>query len=108
MQKPASVPVNDLKVLLSLARKQYLEMHDSSLPKAALLLAEKENCSGKAPGTLSRVLFKPIHRSSFMSACNRKRCILEAEVKIPQCTGWPERSVLQNCENQRKNRQRTR
>ncbi|XP_061076173.1 mdm2-binding protein isoform X2 [Conger conger] len=80
-QKPASVPVNDLKVLLSLARKQYLEMHDSCLPKAALLLKEKENCSGKAP---------------------------EAEVKFSLSAGWPERSVLQNSENQRKNRLRTR
>ncbi|KAJ8353813.1 hypothetical protein SKAU_G00213800 [Synaphobranchus kaupii] len=81
VQKPASVPVNDLKVLLSLARKQYLKMHDSGLPKAALLLEGKENCNSKAP---------------------------EVEVKISQRAGWPERSVLQNCENQRKNRQRTR
>ncbi|XP_064194456.1 mdm2-binding protein isoform X1 [Anguilla rostrata] len=81
VQKPASVPVNDLKVLLSLARKQYLQMHDSRLPKAARLLEEKENCSSKAPETV---------------------------VKSSQCTGWPERSVLQNSENQRKKRQRTR
>ncbi|KAJ8291052.1 hypothetical protein GJAV_G00020840 [Gymnothorax javanicus] len=80
-QKSASVPVNDLKVLLSLAREQYLQMHDSRLPKAAPLLEEKENCSGQAP---------------------------EAAVEIPRCAEWPERSVLQNSENQRKKRQRTR
>ncbi|KAJ8394652.1 hypothetical protein AAFF_G00044550 [Aldrovandia affinis] len=79
--KPASVPVNNLKVLLRLAREQYLKMHDSNLPKAAPLLEEKENCNRKAQ---------------------------EAGRKLAQPTGWPERSVLQNSENQRKDRQRSR
>uniref|UniRef100_A0A6Q2YY81 MDM2 binding protein n=1 Tax=Esox lucius TaxID=8010 RepID=A0A6Q2YY81_ESOLU len=36
-EKPASIPVNDLKVLLSLAREQYLRMHDSDLPTTSTL-----------------------------------------------------------------------
>ncbi|KAG7470132.1 hypothetical protein MATL_G00136080 [Megalops atlanticus] len=56
-------------------------MHDAGLPKAAPLLADKENCTSKAP---------------------------ELEVRGTQSSAWPERSVLQNFENQRKNSQRTR
>uniref|UniRef100_A0A671PWM2 Mdm2-binding protein-like n=1 Tax=Sinocyclocheilus anshuiensis TaxID=1608454 RepID=A0A671PWM2_9TELE len=43
-QKPASIPVNELKALLNLAREQYLEMHDSILPRTSeRMCMEKEN-----------------------------------------------------------------
>ncbi|KAG9333102.1 hypothetical protein JZ751_013481 [Albula glossodonta] len=79
--KSASVPVNDLKVLLSLARKQYLSMHDSGLPRAAPLLEGKENCSSKPP---------------------------EADMRSVHCSAWAERSVLHNSEQMQKSRQKNR
>lgn len=47
---PVSIPVTDLKVLLRLAREQYLVMHDGCLPRATSLIAEKENHAREAPG----------------------------------------------------------
>ncbi|KAL0963376.1 hypothetical protein UPYG_G00305560 [Umbra pygmaea] len=80
-EKPASIPVNDLKVLLSLAREQFLRMHDSTLPEASSLRrVEKENDTVKA--------------TDFQ--------------KHSQCSQWPERSVLQNHENIQKTRQKLR
>uniref|UniRef100_A0A672KA23 MDM2 binding protein n=1 Tax=Sinocyclocheilus grahami TaxID=75366 RepID=A0A672KA23_SINGR len=43
-QKPAAIPVNELKALLNLAREQYLEMHDSILPRTSeRMCMKKEN-----------------------------------------------------------------
>ncbi|MBN3306111.1 MTBP protein, partial [Amia calva] len=79
---PASVPVRDLKVLLTLAREQYLKMYDDSLPRTLLHDKKlKENRLQTPPGSDSR---------------------------HTKCTETPERSVLQNFENQEKNRQKMR
>lgn len=37
-----SIPVNDLKVILSVAREQYLKMIDSPLPSAATCLTDRQ------------------------------------------------------------------
>ncbi|XP_016366593.1 mdm2-binding protein-like isoform X2 [Sinocyclocheilus rhinocerous] len=81
-QKPAAIPVNELKALLNLAREQYLEMHDSILPRASeRMCLEKENQT---------------------SSCNI------SDVKHCARTEWPERTVLQNYENIQRARQRSR
>ncbi|KAI7806928.1 mdm2-binding protein isoform X1 [Triplophysa rosa] len=84
-QKPAAVPVNELKALLSLAREQYLQMHDSTLPRASECTSlEKENKSSTSNTKVTS------------SSNDGKR------------TYWPERSVLQNYENTQRARQRSR
>lgn len=46
-----SIPVSDLKVILSLAREQYLKMIDSALPSAATCLTdEPESTATKNSG----------------------------------------------------------
>lgn len=46
----ASIPVNDLKTILSLAREQYLKMIDSTLPSAASCLTDRlENTAAVDP-----------------------------------------------------------
>lgn len=35
VQKPAAVPLNDLKVLLKLVREQYLNMQNAALPRTS-------------------------------------------------------------------------
>ncbi|MGH0141766.1 UNVERIFIED_CONTAM: hypothetical protein FKN15_074653 [Acipenser sinensis] len=81
-KKPASIPANDLKVLLALAREQYLKMHDANLPKTVLREEDlKENHEKKCPGyDVTRV-------------------------SSSECS---ERSVLQNFENLERIRQRMR
>ncbi|XP_048882370.1 mdm2-binding protein isoform X2 [Brienomyrus brachyistius] len=74
---PVSIPVTDLKVLLRLAREQYLMMHDARLPRAATLIAEKENHTREVP----------------------------VSVRTAGLQDLPERSVLLNFENQAKIRQ---
>ncbi|KAF1387670.1 hypothetical protein PFLUV_G00082350 [Perca fluviatilis] len=77
-----SIPVNDLKVILSLAREQYLKMTDSTLPSAATCLTDKwESTAAKNSG------FQTISH-------------LQSD--------WPERSVLHNIENQQRRRQKRR
>ncbi|KAM7420437.1 hypothetical protein PAMA_014926 [Pampus argenteus] len=77
-----SIPVNDLKVILSLAREQYLKMIDSTLPSAAPFLAgDQESLVTKKSG------FQTI---------------------LHQSSDWPERSVLHNIENLQKRRQKRR
>ncbi|XP_030639122.1 mdm2-binding protein [Chanos chanos] len=80
-KKPAAVPVNDLKVLLSLAREQYLTMHEARLPRTSECLpVEKENQTAED----------------------------KAEVRQTVQPEWPDRSVLQNYENLQKSRQKSR
>ncbi|XP_031667764.1 mdm2-binding protein isoform X3 [Oncorhynchus kisutch] len=83
-EKPASIPVNDLKILLSLAREQYLKMHDSTLPKDSSL-PRVEPC-GAEEMNLKTTEF----------------------IKHSQHADWPERSVLQNYENLQRTRQKLR
>ncbi|XP_055065688.2 mdm2-binding protein [Misgurnus anguillicaudatus] len=79
-QKPAAIPVNELKALLSLAREQYLQMHDSKMPKACERISQqKENQTSNT-----------------------------RDGKLNSHTAWPERSVLQNYENIQRARQRSR
>ncbi|XP_023668063.1 mdm2-binding protein isoform X2 [Paramormyrops kingsleyae] len=75
---PVSIPVTDLKVLLRLAREQYLVMHDGRLPRAASLIAEKENHTREVPAV---------------------------SMRTAGSQDLPERSVLLNFENQAKIRQ---
>ncbi|XP_044063825.1 mdm2-binding protein [Siniperca chuatsi] len=79
---PTSIPVNDLKVILSLAREQYLKIIDSTLPSAATCLTDEQE------GTAAK-------NSGFQTASH-----LQAD--------WPERSVLQNMENLQRRRQKRR
>lgn len=81
VQKPAAIPVNELKALLSLAREQYLQMHDATLPRASKGMRLEENQT---------------------SSSNK------SVVKQSSHTEWPERSVLQNYENIQRVRQRSR
>lgn len=46
-----SIPINDLKVILRLAREQYLKMVDATLPSVATCLTdEQEDTDRKNPG----------------------------------------------------------
>ncbi|KAM4633825.1 mdm2-binding protein [Polymixia lowei] len=78
----ATIPVNDLKVLLSLAREQYLKMNDATLPSAASCLP------GDQENTASRTS--------------------ELKSVSSQQSDWPERSVLHNIENVQRRRQKKR
>lgn len=49
----SSVPINDLKVILSLAREQYLKMMDSTLPSTAPCITDdQKSFSTKNSGTV--------------------------------------------------------
>ncbi|XP_056300611.1 mdm2-binding protein [Pseudoliparis swirei] len=77
-----SMPISDLKVILSLAREQYLKMIDSTPPSASTCLTdEEEGTAAKDSGspTVSNLL-----------------------------SDWPERSVLHNMENLQRRRQKRR
>ncbi|KAM9852150.1 mdm2-binding protein [Aulostomus maculatus] len=76
-----SVPVNDLRAVLSLARVQYLRMIDSSLPSATCLIDTQES--------------KTTLNSAFQNICHQQSL-------------WPERSILHNIENLQKRRQKRR
>ncbi|XP_060906936.1 mdm2-binding protein isoform X1 [Labrus mixtus] len=76
------IPVNDLKVILSLAREQYLKMIDAKLPSAATCLTDEQEST-------------PDKNSGLQSVSN-----LQAD--------WPERSVLHNIENLQRRRQKRR
>nr|XP_020464066.1 mdm2-binding protein [Monopterus albus] len=76
----ASVPINDLKLILNLAREQYLKMIDSTLPSASGCLAN-EHETAKNPG------FQTVSQ---------------------QPSDWPERSILHNIENLQRRRQKRR
>ncbi|XP_017326560.1 mdm2-binding protein isoform X1 [Ictalurus punctatus] len=73
-QKPAAVPLNDLRVLLRLAREQYLKMQNATQPRVSCVPVEEEN-----------------HTS-----------VTGADVKHTPHSEWPERSVLRNYENTQK------
>ncbi|XP_035765865.1 mdm2-binding protein [Neolamprologus brichardi] len=75
----ASIPVNDLKVILNLARDNYLKKADSTLPTAAACLTDNQ----------------PSKSSGFQIIS-----------QLP--SDWPERSVLHNVENLQKRRQKRR
>ncbi|XP_034729297.1 mdm2-binding protein [Etheostoma cragini] len=77
-----SIPVNDLKVLLSLAREQYLKMTDSTLPSAATCLTDKQEST----------------------AAKNSGCQTISHLQ----SDWPERSVLHNIENLQRRRQKRR
>nr|XP_046255779.1 mdm2-binding protein [Scatophagus argus] len=77
-----SIPVNDLKAILSLAREQYLKKFDSTLPSAASCLTDgQEIAAAKDAG------FQTLPH-------------LQSD--------WPERSVLSNIENLQRRRQKRR
>ncbi|KAM9353128.1 mdm2-binding protein [Symphorus nematophorus] len=78
----SSIPVNDLKVILSLAREQYLKMIDSTLPSAATCLTDGQERT--AAGS-----------SGFQTVSHLQ-------------SDWPERSVLHNIENLQRRRQKRR
>ncbi|TDH11898.1 hypothetical protein EPR50_G00067130 [Perca flavescens] len=77
-----SIPVNDLKVILSLAREQYLKMTDSTLPSAATCLTDKQESTAAK-------------NSGFQTISHLQ-------------SDWPERSVLHNIENLQRRRQKRR
>uniref|UniRef100_A0AAX7VSM1 MDM2 binding protein n=1 Tax=Astatotilapia calliptera TaxID=8154 RepID=A0AAX7VSM1_ASTCA len=77
--RAASIPVNDLKVILNLARENYLKKADSTLPTAAACLTDNQ----------------PSKSSGFQIIS-----------QLP--SDWPERSVLHNVENLQKRRQKRR
>ncbi|XP_028281499.1 mdm2-binding protein isoform X2 [Parambassis ranga] len=74
-----SIPVNDLKVILNLAREQYLKMFDSALPSAATCLTDDEISEDSGVQSISQ-----------------------------PPSDWPERSVLHNIENLQRRRQKRR
>ncbi|XP_070822737.1 mdm2-binding protein isoform X2 [Chaetodon trifascialis] len=79
---PTSIPVNDLKVIVSVAREQYLKMIDSTLPSAATCLTDRQESTATK-------------NSRFQTVSQ-----LQAD--------WPERSVLLNIENLQRRRQKRR
>lgn len=78
-KRAASIPVSDLKVILNLARENYLKKADSTLPTAAACLTDNQ----------------PSKSSGFQIIS-----------QLP--SDWPERSVLHNVENLQKRRQKRR
>ncbi|KAJ8013215.1 hypothetical protein DPEC_G00050960 [Dallia pectoralis] len=100
-EKPAPIPVNDLKVLLSLARDQYLRMHDSALPLDEIGgLAEKENTTVKTTRKENTTVKTTTMKTTTMKTRDSKKHSPDSD--------WPERSVLQNHENLRRSRQKLR
>ncbi|KAM3873426.1 mdm2-binding protein [Diretmus argenteus] len=79
---PATIPVNDLKVILNLAREQYLKMMDSTLPCAASFLLEDQEKTASKTSELKSV--------------------------SSQHSDWPERSVLHNIEKLQRRQQKRR
>ncbi|TRZ01734.1 hypothetical protein DNTS_032284 [Danionella cerebrum] len=79
-KKSAAIPMNELKALLNLAREQYLQIHDSKLPRVS------EGRSSEKKQT----------------AANKSDTQSESQSE------WPERSVLQNYENLQRALQRLR
>ncbi|XP_063734700.1 mdm2-binding protein isoform X2 [Eleginops maclovinus] len=77
-----SVPLNNLKKILSVAREQYLKMTDSSLPNAATCLTDAQER-------------KAAKNSVFQTISHLQ-------------SDWPERSVLHNIENLQRRRQKRR
>ncbi|XP_019946597.2 mdm2-binding protein [Paralichthys olivaceus] len=73
-----SIPINDLKSVLSLAREQYLKVIDTTLPSAA-------TCLQVNPETDKNSVFQTV---------------------LHQPSDWPERSVLHNIENLQRRRQK--
>ncbi|KAF0045223.1 hypothetical protein F2P81_001752 [Scophthalmus maximus] len=76
----SSIPINDLKLILSLAREQYLRVIDSTLPSAATCLTDEQE----------------IAKNSVFQTVSH------------QPSDWPERSVLHNIENLQRRRQKRR
>ncbi|KAF5901089.1 mdm2-binding protein isoform X1, partial [Clarias magur] len=79
VQKPAAVPLNDLRVLLRLAREQYLKMQNATPAIVSCVAVEKEN-----------------------------RTCVTGDRKHTAQSEWPERSVLRNHENAQKTRHKKR
>ncbi|XP_049336176.1 mdm2-binding protein isoform X2 [Astyanax mexicanus] len=79
VQKPAALPLNELKVLLNLAREQYLNTQNTTLP-----------------------------RVSDSEPAEPKHTRLTQTMKNTSSSDWPERSVLRNYENMQKIRHRSR
>ncbi|XP_068591858.1 mdm2-binding protein [Cebidichthys violaceus] len=77
-----SIPVNDLKAILSLAREQYLKMIDSTLPSAATCLTDGEESTAARKSGFPNISYL--------------------------LSDWPERSVLHNMENLQRRRQKRR
>ncbi|XP_049440741.1 mdm2-binding protein [Epinephelus fuscoguttatus] len=77
-----SIPINDLKVILSLAREQYLKMIDSTLPSAVTCVMDEPES-------------KAAKNSEFQTIS-----YLQSD--------WPERSVLHNIENLQRKLQKRR
>uniref|UniRef100_W5LGW1 MDM2 binding protein n=1 Tax=Astyanax mexicanus TaxID=7994 RepID=W5LGW1_ASTMX len=80
VQKPAALPLNELKVLLNLAREQYLNTQNTTLPRV----------SDSEPA-------EPKHTR-----------LTQTAMKNTSSSDWPERSVLRNYENMQKIRHRSR
>ncbi|XP_069549320.1 mdm2-binding protein [Brachyistius frenatus] len=72
-----SIPINELKVILSLAREQYLKTVDATLPFAATCLTDDHSTKNSGFQTVSQ-----------------------------QPSDWPERSVLHNIENLQRKQQK--
>ena len=53
-QTPNTVPVNDLRALLSLAREQYLQIHQPGPPSAAPCLPEEQQNQVNPPTTATK------------------------------------------------------
>ncbi|XP_026229026.1 mdm2-binding protein [Anabas testudineus] len=78
-KQEVSIPINDLKVILNLAREQYLKIIDSTLPSTTCLTDKQETAKNTDFQTIS---YQP--------------------------SDWPERNVLHNIENLQRRRQKTR
>lgn len=62
--KPAAVPLNDLRVLLRLAREQYLKMQKTIQPKVSCVSEEKENHTSVTGGNHLYTGFNPTLKKS--------------------------------------------
>ncbi|XP_068425642.1 mdm2-binding protein isoform X2 [Clinocottus analis] len=84
-----SITVNDLKVILSLAREQYLKVVDSSLPSASTCLTDEEEEEEEEEDSTAA------KDSGFPTTSHL-------------LSDWPERSVLHNIENLQRRKQKRR
>lgn len=68
-QKPSGVPLNDLRVLLRLAKEQYLKMQTAMQPRVSCVPVEKENHTSVTAGNHQRTGANPT-RSAHMFVCS--------------------------------------
>lgn len=85
-QEPAAVPLNDLKVLLRLAREQYLKMHNVKQPRVSCVPVEKKKHTSVTGGNLWHSGIKPRLKDDLLIC-------LKSKSKTLLCVRWSSQAV---------------